>query len=71
MSDYVITCCSTADMSREYMENNKVPYVMFHYQMDGKDYPDDLYASITPEAFAALAQDVRNILPFCQYNYES
>ena len=38
-------------MSREYMENNKVPYVMFHYQMDGKDYPDDLYASITPEAF--------------------
>ena len=24
---------------------------MFHYQMDGKDYPDDLYASITPEAF--------------------
>ena len=27
--------------------------------------------SITPEAFAALAQDVRNILPFCQYNYES
>ena len=23
MSDYVITCCSTADMSREYMENNK------------------------------------------------
>ena len=27
--------------------------------------------SITPESFAALAQDVRNILPFCQYNYES
>ena len=27
--------------------------------------------SITPEAFSALAQDVRNILPFCQYNYES
>ena len=51
MSDYVITCCSTADMSREYMEANRVPYVMFHYQMDGKDYPDDLYASITPEAF--------------------
>ena len=51
MSDYVITCCSTADMSREYMETNKVPYIMFHYQMDGKDYPDDLYASITPEEF--------------------
>ena len=27
--------------------------------------------SITPEAFAALARDVRGILPFCQYSYES
>ena len=27
--------------------------------------------SITPEAFAALAEDVRHILPYCQYNYES
>ena len=27
--------------------------------------------SITPEAFASLAQDVRNILPFCKYSYES
>lgn len=26
--------------------------------------------SITPEAFAALARDVRSILPICQYNYE-
>lgn len=51
MSDYVITCCSTADMSREFMEENKVPYAMFHYQMDGADYADDLYTSVTPEAF--------------------
>ena len=27
--------------------------------------------SITPEAFAALAEDVRKILPFCQYDYET
>ena len=27
--------------------------------------------SITPEAFAALAEDVRHILPYCQYDYES
>ena len=26
--------------------------------------------SITPAAFAALAEDVRHILPYCQYNYE-
>lgn len=51
MSDYVITCCSTADMSKAFFEENKVPYVMFHYQMDGVDYQDDLYTSVTPEAF--------------------
>ena len=26
--------------------------------------------SITPAAFASLAEDVRHILPYCQYNYE-
>ena len=26
--------------------------------------------SITPEAFDALAENVRQILPFCQYSYE-
>ena len=51
MSEYVITCCSTADMSREFMEENKIPFAMFHYQMDGEEFVDDLYTSITPEAF--------------------
>lgn len=51
MNDYVITCCSTADMSRTFMQENEVPFVMFHYQMDGKEYPDDLYASVTPQEF--------------------
>lgn len=51
MNDYAITCCSTADMSRTFMQENEVPFVMFHYQMDGKEYPDDLYASVTPQEF--------------------
>lgn len=57
MSDYVITCCSTADMSREFMEENKVPYAMFHYQMNGEEYPDDLYKSVTPEEFYKKISD--------------
>lgn len=51
MNNYVITCCSTSDMSRSFMEENKVPFAMFHYQMDGVEYPDDLYTSITPQDF--------------------
>lgn len=51
MSDYVITCCSTADMSSAFMKENQVPFVMFHYQMDGAEHPDDLYTTITPQEF--------------------
>lgn len=42
MSEYKITCCSTADMSASYFEERKIPYVCFQYRMDGVEYPDDL-----------------------------
>lgn len=51
MNTYQITCCSTADMSASFFKEHQIPFAMFHYQMDGKEYPDDLYASISPEAF--------------------
>lgn len=57
MSEYVITCCSTADMSKEYLEKNHVPYAMFHYQMNGESYPDDLYTSISPKEFYKKISD--------------
>ena len=41
MSEYKITCCSTADMPAAYFEE-RIPYVCFHYRMDGVEYPDDL-----------------------------
>lgn len=42
MNPYVVTCCSTADMPAEYFEKRNIPYVCFHYTMDGVEYPDDL-----------------------------
>ena len=51
MSDYVITCCSTADMPASYFEEKKVPYACFHFLLDGKEYPDDLGKSISFEDF--------------------
>ena len=44
-------------MSREFMEENKIPFAMFHYQMDGEEFVDDLYTSITPEAFYQKISD--------------
>lgn len=42
MSKFVLTCCSTADMPHAYFQERNIPYVCFHYTMDGEEYPDDL-----------------------------
>lgn len=51
MSDYVISCCSTADLSKEYFEEIGVHWIPFHYMLDGVSYPDDLGQSISFEEF--------------------
>lgn len=57
MDNYKITCCSTVDMGREWMETNQIPFAKFHYQLNGKEYADDLYTSISPEKFYKLIID--------------
>lgn len=51
MSDYMITCCSTADMSEEFFKVNDIPLAYFHYILDGKTYADDLGKSIPFDKF--------------------
>ena len=53
MSDYIITCCSTADMPNDYFQKRNIPYVCFHFNMDGKEYPDDLGQTIPYDEFFA------------------
>lgn len=51
MDPYVITCCSTADMTDEFLKRRSIPYVCFHFSIDGKQYPDDLGNSMPFEEF--------------------
>ncbi len=51
MSDYIISCESTADYPLSFFEERQVAWVPFHYTIDGTSYPDDLYQSITAEEF--------------------
>ncbi len=51
MSDYVLSAESTADYPRSFFEERHIAWVPFHYNLDGVSYADDLYTSITPEAF--------------------
>ena len=48
---YIISCCSTADLSKEHFESRDIHYVCFHYAIDGVEYPDDLGESIPFEEF--------------------
>ena len=47
MGNYVLTCCSTADLPAEYLEKRKVPYTCFHYTINGTEYPDDLGKTVS------------------------
>ena len=47
MSDYVISCCSTADLSKEYFETRDISYLCFHSEFDGVEHLDDLGQSIS------------------------
>ncbi|MBE5884964.1 MAG: DegV family protein [Lachnospiraceae bacterium] len=51
MSSYVLTCCSTVDLPKEYFEKNNIPYACYHYMMDGEEYLDDLGESIPYDEF--------------------
>ncbi|MDO4846164.1 MAG: DegV family protein [Oscillospiraceae bacterium] len=51
MSDYVLSCCSTADLSAEHFAARNISYICFHFQLDGTSYPDDLGKSVPFDAF--------------------
>lgn len=52
MSDnYVLSCCSTADLSEGHFKERNISYVCFHFSLDGKEYEDDLGKSIAIDEF--------------------
>lgn len=59
MCDYILSCCSTADISKEHMEARGLSYLCFHYYMNDTEYSDDLGQSVSyPEFYGAMRQGV-------------
>ena len=54
MSDYVLSCESTADLSAEKLASIGVEYTCFHFYLDGEDHLDDLGKSVPFEEFYHL-----------------
>ena len=46
MENYIISCCSTADLSKEHFEKRNIHFICFHFMLDGVMYDDDLGKSI-------------------------
>ena len=56
MNDYILSCCSTADLTREHFEARNIHYVCFHFALDGQEYRDDLGQSVPfEELYARIA----------------
>lgn len=57
MSNYILSCCSTADLAKEHFEKRNLHYICFHYELDGKVYKDDLGESMPFEDFYRAMQE--------------
>jgi len=57
MSNYILSCCSTADLSKEHFAERNISYICFHYELDGKEYKDDLGESIAFDDFYRAMQE--------------
>ncbi len=69
MEKFILSCCSTADLSLEHFKERNINFVMFHYYLNGKQYEDDLGQSVSfDEFYKAMANGAETRTS--QVNYE-
>lgn len=57
MNDYILSCCTTADLPDEHFKARNISYICFHFLLDGKEYPDDLGKSMPLKDFYQAMRD--------------
>ena len=57
MTDYILSCCSTADLTDEHFSRRDIHYVPFHFAIDGVEYFDDLGKSVPFDEFYQRIHD--------------
>lgn len=57
MAGFVLSCCSTADMTKDYFEKRDIRYICFHYTISGETYPDDLGVTMSFDTFYKRLSD--------------
>ncbi len=74
MNEYVLSCCTTADLPKEYFEKRNISYTCLRYILGGKAYEDDLGQTIPYDEFyerIAGGEDIKtsqaNVAQFIDY----
>lgn len=57
MNPYILSCCSTADLAKEHFQNRNISYICFHFELNGKQYLDDLGESVPFDQFYQAMAD--------------
>lgn len=57
MAEFILSCCSTADLTEEHFRARDIHYICFHFSLDGKQYPDDLGKTIPFDQFYKAMTD--------------
>ena len=57
MRQFILTCCSTADMTKEFFDKREIPYICFHFHIGEKEYSDDLGQTIPFGSFYQMSRD--------------
>ncbi len=54
---YILSCCSTADLTREHLDERNIKYIYFHYFIDDVEYPDDMGQTIRFDKFYQMMEE--------------
>ncbi|MBR2735184.1 MAG: DegV family protein [Clostridia bacterium] len=74
-NDYILSTCSTCDMTNEFCKKRDINYAKFHYFINGTEYTDDMgksmsaeefYSKITPKGVDVKTSQV-NVAEFIEY----
>ena len=51
MANYILSCCSTADLTKAHFEERDIHYVCFHYYLNDVEHSDDLFETMDADTF--------------------
>ena len=55
MKDYILSCCSTVDLNKDFLAKREIEFISLHFEVDGVPYTDDFGESISSdELYAAM-----------------